>query len=352
MKIVAGFHLPFKLPVEDGIKFYSAYINAEFIAEFNSYNKTIINEGIDVSEVVGCTIVNITYMPKDEYIDGLKQDEVLRRMVLDSIHYLNRLLDSIRSHAGLDYVHNITIADLPMILLIAKDEETYIYATRPQEIMRPEATLSLDDMVKIGSVMHSWDLYPDVFLVEKFFDSAKAHLNKEQLLDAVIDLQTSFEILIRNTHRLILTKNGSSQEVIDNASSIAFRNVIEQHIAKQLDVDLNFINPGVINEWYIKLYSLRNQIVHQGRIDITGEEAFEAYDAYVNARNYLGDKLNDKGYINSNGKVDLKPFKKNLKGSIDGEAFIERLKKLGLIEDSLIFNNQETCLANASDAIK
>lgn len=148
-----------------------------------------------------------------------------------------------------------------------------------------------------------WDIHPEVFLVEKFYASARSHLYKEQMIDAIIDLQTSFEILIRNTHKLLLIQNGATQDELDRASSISFRNVIEDHIGRVLGVNL--------------------------------DEGYEAHDAYVNARNYLGDLLKQSGYLNANGNIDLNIFPKNTKGVLDADELLSRLKERGLISEDL-----------------
>ena len=57
--------------------------------------------------------------------------------------------------------------------------------------------------------------------------------------------------------------NGISQEEIEKASNIPFRNVIEDHIGRILNANLKFNEPnGPIRVWYEKLYKTRNEIVH------------------------------------------------------------------------------------------
>ncbi|MDY8022804.1 hypothetical protein [Paenibacillus polymyxa] len=333
MKFTMDIKLPFRLPIKDEYKFGSGYEFGEFFSTFYSYKKEVLIED-DPPVLKYCTGIEMSFLLKEGLYSTIEKDELFRSAVLNCLEYINRFIDALRSCYGLDYIYNITIADLPEYLIIDLDGEGCLYLTRPQEFLREEITLNSEGMRIVGSTLAMWDTYPDQFLVDKFFDSAKSHMYKEQMLNAVIDLQTSFEIYIRNTHRLILLKEGKSREVIEKASTFPFRNVIEQHIAAALDVDLNFINEGTINQWYKSLYILRNQIVHQGRVYVSGNEAYEAYDAYVAVRNYLADCLVEKGYLSENGKVDLKLFEKNIKGSINVNEIIRRFQEEGLIEDS------------------
>ncbi|SFD94980.1 hypothetical protein SAMN05428981_102463 [Bacillus sp. OV194] len=110
---------------------------------------------------------------------------------------------------------------------------------------------------------------------------------------------------------------------------------MKDHVGRHLKCNLDFDAPGVISEWYQKLYVVRNEIVHSGRTHITGEDAYAAYDAYLAARNYISDKLLEHGYLNENKKADLSPFKKNLKGSIDGDKLLEHMKEKGFIEEHM-----------------
>lgn len=331
MKFTTDIKLPFKLPIKDEYQFGSGYEFGEFFSTFYSYKKEVIIE--DVPPLLKyCTSIEIRFLPKEGLYSNIEKDELLRSAVLNFLEYINRFIDALRSCYGLDYIYNITIADLPEYLIIDLDGEGCLYLTRPQEFLREEVTLNAESMRIVGSTLATWDMYPDQFLVDKFFDSAKSHMYKEQMLNAVIDLQTSFEIFIRNTHRLILLKEGESQEEIERASSFPFRNVIERHIATALSVDLNFVNEGLINKWYKNLYVLRNQIVHQGRVHVSGNEVYDAYDAYVAVRNYLADCLVEKGYLSEEGKVDLELFEKNIKGSIDVNEIIRRFQEEGLIE--------------------
>lgn len=344
MNLSLDLQLPFKLPIKDGQKIISGYNGEKFVAIFNTHsNPTLIIESGEPPAEEEVTIITLNYLPKDEIVEDLSHDDLLTHTVLRSIHYVNSFLDAIRSCFGLNYIYNITISDLPLILLISNEKESFLYVTQPQEMLISDVNLGSDEIAETLTTMSTFDRHPEIYLVEKFFDSAKAHLYREELIDAIVDLQTSFEIFIRNTHRLILLKEGQDEK-IENLSRIPFRNVIEQHLSKNLNVDLNFDTPGVINEWYKKLYTIRNEVVHNGRIYITGSDAYDAYDAYVNARNYISDKLYENGYLNQNKKVDLNLFRKNIQEQIDHNKVLKRLKEEGIINQDVEFSKRDNKL--------
>ncbi len=117
--------------------------------------------------------------------------------------------------------------------------------------------------------------------------------------------------------------------------NLSFRNVIEQHLTSYLKEDLSFESNSNINEWYTKIYKVRNEIVHNGRQYVDGDEAYEAIDAYETARNYLSDLLQKEGYLTEKGKIDLNLFKKNDFDPVESLSFLERMKEKGLVDKDL-----------------
>lgn len=330
MNIYIEIPLPFEIPVEKGLKLVSGYPEVKFYTEFDNYErKTIVYD--DYPEVQRCTLLNIKYFPEYSHINSLNKDEILRLTVLDSIWYINKLIDATRNNFGLDYLYNVTIWDLPSHLIINLDGEDYLYITNPQEIIREEFSINSDGLNLIGSTIGKSDNYPEFFLVDKFFDTAKSYLYKEQFIDSIIYFQTSFEVFIRSLMLIILKKKGSSEEKILRANKISFRNTIEDHLGKYLNCDLNFNSSKKINFWYKNLYLLRNDIVHGGKINLTGEEAYLAYDSYIETRNFLADKMVENGYLNPDKNLNLNLFKKNTPDFIDRNRFINHLITLGLV---------------------
>jgi len=342
MKISFDLHLPFLLPFKDKLEYISSYPKADFLLNFNRYKRNTVIDGKYLLEEKDCTTVGVTFMPDESLIKDVEADEIFKTTILNTTHFLNVLIDAIRINHKLVDIYNITIADFPILvyMYVDDDDEPTIYITRPQDMFLDQIELSKQELGKFGGMMQLKDTHPQIFLVEKFYASAVSRLYKEQMIEAVIDLQTSFEIFIRNTHQLLLLKKQATQSELENASSISFRNVVEDHIGRILNVDLNFITSSTpIRNWYQKLYILRNEIVHKGRNEISGEEAYEAHDAYINTRNYITKLLSTAGYIDASGNVDLTTFPKNTKGSISSEELLKKLKEKGIVEEDLSIYN-------------
>jgi hypothetical protein len=333
MEIRADFKLPFKLPIKDELKLISGYDFANICTVFKSMEQEV--ELVDNNAKILTSSLNITYIPCNGLENEEDKETVLHYFIVNTIWYINRIIDAFRITFGLPHLRNITIRDLPTVLIIEIDEECIAYLTNTEFLHEDLLVINKEGIERIGSTLVSMDLYPDVFLVENFYESGKAHLYREDFVRAIIDLQTSFEIFIRNTHRLILTNQGSSPDVIEKASKIPFRNVIEQELSKFLKEDLKFNNHGPIKDWEQNLYSLRNRIVHSGFVHISGDEANLAIDSYENARNYISDLLVRESILSKDGKVKLNLFQKSEYNPERGKKLIGLMKEKGLIPEEL-----------------
>lgn len=335
MEISAEFKLPFKLPVKDGLKLISSYDFANICTQFESVKQEI--ELLDKNTKILTSSLKIAYFP----CNGLENEEdkqtILHFFIVNAIWHINRVIDAFRITFGLPHLRNITIRDLPTVIIIELNKDAIAYITNKEFLHEDLLVINSEEMGEISSTLTSMDLYPDVYLVENFYESGKAHLYREDFIRAIIDLQTSFEIFIRNTHRLILTRQGCSAEIIENASKIPFRNVIEQELSRYLKEDLKFTNEGPIKTWEQNLYSLRNKIVHSGFTYISGEDANSAIEAYQNARNYISDLLVKEGFLNKDGKINLNLFKKNEYDPERDRKVIEFMKEKGLIPEDIQF---------------
>ncbi|NPV51734.1 MAG: hypothetical protein HPY60_11150 [Candidatus Methanofastidiosum sp.] len=335
MEIKANFKLPFKLPIKDGLKLLSSYNFANLCTVFESVQNEV--ELLDNNAKVINSSLNITYFPCNGLENENNKQTILYYFVINTIWYINRIIDSFRITFGLSHLRNITIRDLPTAIIIELDNDTFAYLTNTEFMNEDLLVIDNDGISKISSTLTSMDLYPDIYLVENFYESAKTHLYRENFIRAIIDLQTSFEIFIRNTLRLILTKQGSSKDLIEKASSIPFRNVIEQELSSYLKENLKFNNAGPIKEWNQDLYLLRNKIVHSGFTHITGKESILAIESYEKARNFISDLLIREGYLSKDGKIGLKLFQKNEYDLERGKNLVKLMKEKGLIPEDIKF---------------
>lgn len=321
--------LPFKLPIEEGFTTVSCYPFADFATTFESYASSVCIDNYPPMKNLYTIMKMKVALPKDK-TEGIPIDTIMRDTAKTSLAYANRFLDAFRIAFSANHIQNFTIADLPPTLNMAVDGVPHLYIGQPLQLQQKEEVIAVEGIGRVMKTMMSWDQYPEIVLVERFFRSALSKLYHEHFLDAVIDLQTSFEIYIRNSLRLILRKNGAPECEVAKTASIPFRNAFESKLANLLRTNFHFNSPGPINDWFRHLYTLRNQIVHNGRAGVSGDEAYLAYDAYIGARGLIDGHLLTQGYIDSDAKVDLRLFRKNIPENIDQKLLLARLEALGV----------------------
>lgn len=324
------FPLPFKLPVKHNTKIGSVYKNEIFQVTFKHKKEKYRFEKDKEDKLYDITLALVEYILDDTIKDKINLDELFRFAVIGSIRYLNQFIDGLRHELNIRILDNFTIKDLPELIEINYGKKLYHYLTDPMEIIEDNIEANEEDIKKVLNTLSTWEEYPNIEVVDKFYDKAKYHLAKEEFIFAIIELQTSFEAFIRNVYYLILKKNKATNDKIEKAYNIPFRNLIEQKLAKELNVNLSFKESKQIKNWYDNLYLVRNKIVHSGTPYISGDIAYNAYDSYVSTRNYISQLLINKGYLTKNGNIDLKLFIKNSRGNIDENLLLKKMIKKGL----------------------
>ncbi len=323
------FPLPFHIPIEDGLKIVSDYKDfATFKFECKEYINDSFKSRPEIEEY--CTSIHLEFLsyksPEDASIELL-----MRQAVFNSIIYLNNFLDCFRLITDLNFIRNFSITDLPPIIHIEIEDQKLLYITTPTTIINNPEPLNAEKLKHIQSRILAWDRNRYFEVIDKFLSKAIHHLYTEEFLFAIIELQTSFESYIRMCHNLILIKNGEDDDKIEKAKNYPFKNTIVDHIGKALDVNLDFKSNPVINKWYEKLYSLRNNIVHSGQSYISGDMAYEAFDALDESINYLNDLMISKKYMETGGKVIIEELNRNTPEHVNFEEVEKRLKDRGLL---------------------
>lgn len=332
------FPLSFKIPIKDNSTIVSAYKYSDFKVSFNHEKRMFKSldedEKVEYKEEFTNVVVEYSNDTEVRQLDDI--NDIFHSAVVNSIHYVNRFIDALRSELNIRDINNFTITDLPSTIMIEYNNENYLYVTNPKGDTIDYIEVQKDEILRTLGLIKTWDKFPFIEVVDKFYAKAKHHLAKEDFLFAIIELQTSFEVFIRNTHKLILVKDNANSEEIEKANDIPFRNVIEQHLSKALKVNLKVNESGIIKNWYDNLYILRNQIVHSGKSFIEGYTAYNAYDSYIEARNYISKLLVNEGYLLADGKVDLSLFIKNVRIDTNEEANLhQRLIEKGLIPSDM-----------------
>ncbi|MED3997805.1 HEPN domain-containing protein [Peribacillus frigoritolerans] len=344
MKAIINIPLPFKLPFKEGLKVVSGYENNKYFSiELEHYYLYLSEDKKNFDESNNTQLI-VTYVYDDKDVPA-EVENLLRGIIYNCLSYVNDFLTSIRFTLDLNYVKDITVYDLPDYLPIEVDGNTYLYITSPMKLIEESEILPSKKLQLAQKMMATWEKYPEVALVDRFYSSAKHSIETENFLSAIIELQTSFEIFIRNTMRLVVKIDGQRQnrpqkeieKEIEEKKNIAFRNLIEQHLSRKLGEKLDFFKHPVIYKWYKHLYKIRNDIVHSGKYFVTNEEAQAAYDSYVEVRNYIADKLVEKKYLSKNGNVDLKLFEEVYSNPKKHKEIRQKLEKYNLVPKDLEF---------------
>ena len=297
--------------------------------------KTLYENATNSESAKKCTtiIIEVTHQSLNE---NISLHELMLHSVTKSITTINNYLDALRLDSNWNFVLNFSISDLPEYIQIEVDGNKYRYVTQPTKLIQL-SDLTSDFVVNVGSSalkrVSIWWENPEFEVIDKFLSKGIHHLYTEEFTFAIVELQTSFETYIRLCQRIILTKKGKTEDEIQNAMTISFRNTIEDHIAPALDENFRFNENPVIKEWYEKLYSLRNKIVHSGKSYISGDSAYEAFDALQKVTNYITELMVDKEFMAENGKIVIADLNKNTPSDIDRQKIDNALKQQGIIKE-------------------
>lgn len=214
MNVIIDFPIPFKLPIENGTEIISSYEKmADFKLTFNRKQYTyIFKDQIESETQYELTTIKVEYSPNKSQKKETDVNCIFHYAVVNSLCYINRFLDAFRNTFESRDIHNITITDLPTTIPIEYDGEYYEYVTYPLEEVREEYEVDKEGVCKVLKILSTWDAYPEIETVGRFFDLARYHLAKEQFAYAIIELQTSFEVFIRNYISDCLSKEGYLNE--------------------------------------------------------------------------------------------------------------------------------------------
>jgi hypothetical protein len=250
------------------------------------------------------SIVDIECIPREPLATPNDASAILRSLFRLCLTYANEVIDAFRATGACYYAYNITAFDLPEDILIIAENREFLY-----RIPRIQTTpLEVSFITPAGQILALWSNNPVIKTQDRFLESARSHRAREQFAFAIVDLQTSFEVFVRNSLRLALTKQAVSSEEVVRRIDFPFRNVIEHELSGCLDTNLSFQTNSIISSWRANLYDVRNRIVHEGLLYVDERQANEAFSSYAAARKYLADLLVQKGFLTENGRVELRLF--------------------------------------------
>jgi len=324
-----NFPLPFYIPIEEGNQIIRDY---EDFATFKFTCKKVKNDSFKaIAETEEfCTQIKMEFSFNKE--GEIEKEDLMRRAIFSSLIFLNNFLDSFRLVNNFNFIRNFTITDLPPIIEIEIATEKINYVTSPTTIAQDKIPLNLEQLKKTQSRLSAWDSHKYFEVIDKFLSKGIHHLYTEEFLFAIVELQTSFESYIRLCHYLILNKQGADEVKIEAAKEFPLKNTIIDHIGRALGENFDFNDNTTINNWYEKLYKLRNNIVHSGLSYISGEQAYDAYDSLEAVVKYINNLMIVKGFMEIDGKVEISQLNKNISENVDFDKVKEKLKQKGLIE--------------------
>jgi len=109
-------------------------------------------------------------------------------------------------------------------------------------------------------------------------------------LSALINLQSSAEILLRGVYRMLLVDEGRTSEQVDQAmETVALRTLLRTRLPNALGGDWTSAT-SPITTFVRDLYQPRNRMVHAGR-EPGWQEIQPAFDAYEVLVNFLGTRI-------------------------------------------------------------
>lgn len=324
-----SFPLPYYIPIKAGEQYVTSYPDFfSFKLSFEVFKNEVAKSKSEIEEY--CTFIHLEVLPMFN-VDELDEKELTRRVVKNSIVYINNFIDSLRLTLNLNHIKNFSIFDLPPITIVRINSKEIGYVTTPTVMINSIEPAGIELVGETLSKMGTWRVHPYIEVCDKFLSKAMHHLFTEEFVFAIVELQTSFEAYCRLCLHLILEANSADDTAIQRAKNMPLRNLIEHHLGKALNENLSFDTNTVMLKWRNSLYKLRNEIVHDGKSYISGEEAYEAYDSLETFTQYLTGLMIDAGYMDSQGLFQVKALNKNTPETVDGDLVIKKLKERGFL---------------------
>jgi hypothetical protein len=154
---------------------------------------------------------------KDSFSFTSEDDhEFLRCFVVFVIKNINEFAESFRKVYQYANVRKFSVLDLPAVIGINIDGSVIGYITNPHEIL--DKVSLKDEKVSIDKVtkyLATSDKYPKQTLHDRFFEWAKGEIWNENYIEAITLLQTSFEVFIYNSLRLVLSNEDYEAQKIE-----------------------------------------------------------------------------------------------------------------------------------------
>ena len=341
MQSVMEIRLPFRLAIPSNHEWLSGYEEGarKWRYKIILKHRDLVISGVDwEDEPLRITTATIWTDINIEEVDGTSEQlllqPTLRIFFLLMLEYLNRVIDAYRTVEADYSVRPITLSDLPESIDIDVDGHLYRYVVNlPLWVSKneedPQATK--ERMDRIGELFVRRDRWPEFVNIKQFYASARHSVEQGRYANAIIELETTFEMQTRLALRLALDKHGVREPKYSGALQAGLKNVVKDLLPKYLGGNFSLKDPGPIADWYNNLYSVRNACVHEGRIDVTGEEAIAAIDAYHAAQQHITTRMIAQGILSSDGGLDMEKHAPRRNVELHPDMIVERYKEIGFL---------------------
>jgi len=345
MQSIMRIRLPFRLAVPSGQTFLSGYENGDHKwrhrITFNDADFTISSEGwmdepLPVTVATVWTDINIEEVEPGWEPGRPPEKPYLRVLFLLTLDYLNQFVHAYRI-VEQDYtVRTISLTDLPEGIEMIVDGRSYLYVVNlPHWVSRSDEAHedALTRMKRIGGMVVTRDRWPQYVNIQQFYASARHYMEQGNYTNAAIELETAFEMQVRLALRLALTENNIPEPKYSNSLETPLRNAVEELLPKYLGGNFSLKSPGPIADWFQYLYLLRNACVHEGRTNVSGDEATAAIDAYHAATDHLARRLVAHGILSDKKEVEVNRYAPRRNVELHPDILLERFQGIGLLED-------------------
>ena len=270
-----------------------------------------------------------------EYLDHRllsgEVDEITASAFLNCLIFMNNYIDAYRLANKVAHLKNFNISDLPPVMLMEMGDSQVLY-TLPQFSTITGTEMGTKEMSQLAiEKFMVWRQHRPFEIIDRFHSKAVHHLYTEEFIFAIIELQTSFEAYIRLCQHVILAKQDADEIEVERKLGMPLKNAIQHHLSTGLREDLNYETNSVMAKWNKTLYRLRNEIVHSGLNYISGNEAYEAFDAYQSCINYLSNLMVREKLITQDKMVNIDDLNKNIKENHDYDKTFAELKRRGIL---------------------
>lgn len=295
------YYIPTKKPINFGTRFTTEQgdeieVHLYFTTRFGNKRVDNIYGAFGENSRMEYSLVEATF-------HGTKIDKwadlgpsTLQSIIRSGLTIINEILAALIATKEFMHMLPINMGDLPMMVPVDIDDKMQPFITDPYKLYDHNFSCYEDeDIDNVILVLKKWKEPADLTEVNRLYYLGKQSIINSQYITGVIELQTSFEIYVNKIIRAILQYKGySASDISKTIETTNFRRKIESLLSKHLEIDLSPKSNEIVREWKECLYDLRNQIVHEGRLNLNQPAGNKALSSFLEIYNYLAELVKSK----------------------------------------------------------